>query len=200
MMRIATRLATVVGAGILLLGPAVSTSAQDCELHADSTFALIEKVIFEQKGCTSATCHSGPAPAGGLDLSPGVAYDSLVDVPPQTVSTELHPGLARVYPGSKSNSLLWLNVASAVFPDTWKAPLRPMPSGGLPPLTFEELELVRMWIEYGATRDGVVPGSGDSFSACLPPPRPLAVTPLEPPPPGVGVQLRAPRQTLPART
>lgn len=56
---------------------------------------------------------------------------------------------------------------------------------------------MRLWIEYGATRDGVVPGTGELFNACLPPPKPLKVETLAPPPPGVGVQLRAPHQVLP---
>jgi hypothetical protein len=161
---------------------------------------LIEKVIFERHGCTSAACHSGTAPAGGLDLTPGVAYDNLVDVPAQTVSTDNHPGLARVVPGYKGRSLLWLNVAAAAQPDLWKAPLRSMPSGGLPPLSYDELELLRLWIEQGATRDGVVVGTGELFDACLPPPKPLKVQPLAPPPPGAGVQLRAPSQMLPPRS
>jgi hypothetical protein len=94
-------------------------------------------------------------PAGGLDLTPSVAYDNLVDQPAQTVSTDGHPGLARVVPGYKGRSLLWLNLASALQPELWQAPLRPMPAGGLPPLTFDELDLARIRL----MRDGVVPGT-----------------------------------------
>lgn len=198
-MRNLTRLVFGYAAFIALPGIAAAASG-NCTQEFDSTFALIEKVIFEQRGCTSATCHSGTAPAGGLDLTPGVAYDNLIDQPAQTVSTDGYPGLARLVPGNKGRSLLWLNLASAVQPELWKAPLRSMPSGGLPPLTFDELELLRLWIEYGATRDGVVPGTGEAFDACLPPPKPLKVEPLAPPPPGLGVQLRGPRQVLPPQT
>src|SRR6185369_13890981 len=93
-------------------------------------------------------------------------------------------------------SLLWLNLAGGTLPGQWRAPLRAMPLGGLPSLTLDELDLVRMWIEAGASRDGIVPGSGDLFDACLPPPQPIKVKPLAPPPPGRGVQLRAPQQAL----
>ena len=174
--------------------------AEECQEHFDSTFGAIQQVVFERHGCTSVTCHSGGAPAGGLDLSAGVAYDNLVDVPPQSVSTEQHPGLARVVPGNKKRSLLWLNIASATLPAIWQAPLRPMPLGGLPPLNSDELALVQLWIENGATRAGVVPGTGELIDACLPPLEPLKTEPLMPPPPGLGVQIRAPRQVLPPKT
>jgi len=187
----------VLSASVFLLCGSAIAAPSTCEEHFDSTFDLIQTVIFERHGCTSVTCHTGTAPAGGLDLTRGVSYDNLVDQPPQSIPTESHPGLARVVPGNKARSLLWLNVASATLPGQWRAPLRSMPQGGLPPLSTDELELVRLWIEEGASRDGIVPGSGDLFDACLPPPEPIKVKPLPPPPPGLGVQLRAPRQTLP---
>lgn len=185
---------------LLLLSAAPAAAGESCEQRFDSTFAMVEQLVFERRGCTSVTCHSGAAPAGGLDLTPGVAYDQLVDVPPQSVAREQHPGLARVVPSNKARSLLWLNLAGATLPGLWQAPLRPMPIGGLAPLTTAELELVQLWIENGATRDGVVPGSGELFDACLPPPEPLQIAPLPPPPPGTGVQMRAPSQVLPANT
>lgn len=185
--------------GLAIVTAALPVRGQNCSEHFDSTFAAIEKVIFERRGCTASVCHSGPAPAGGLDLSPGVAYDNLIDVPAQTVPAETYPGLMRVLPGNKSHSLLWLNLAGGTLPEAWTAPLRPMPFGAAP-LSFDELELVRLWLEYGATRDGVVPGSAELIDACLPPPRPLETEPLPPPAPGTGVQLRSPRQLLAPRS
>jgi hypothetical protein len=182
---------------LLALG---SVHGQECTEQFDTTFEAVQDVVFERRGCRSVACHSGALPAGGLDLSPDVAWDNLIDVAPQSVSTAQYPGLARVVPGNKKRSLLWLNVAAATLPEIWQAPLRPMPQGGLPPLSDDELELVQLWIEYGATRDGVVPGTGELIDACLPPPAPLKVEPLAPPPPGVGVQVRAPRQVLPPQS
>ena len=98
-----------IGLAIAVVPP--PAQGQECSENFDSTFAAVEKVIFERRGCTSTICHSGPAPAGGLDLSPGVAYDNLIDVPAQTVPRETFPGLMRVLPGNKSHSLLWLNLA-----------------------------------------------------------------------------------------
>lgn len=175
--------------------PAARAGEQDCDQQFDSTFALIQKAIFENKGCTSAACHDRSA-QGGLDLSPEVAYENLVDRPAKSVPAELHRGLKRVTPGRKAESLLWLNLASATLPEQWRAPLRPMPLG-FPPLTADELEAVRLWIEEGATRSGVVAGTGELLNACLPPPSPLEIAPLPPPPPGKGIQIRAPHQKLP---
>ncbi len=178
-----------------LCAGAVAAVDSACQQRFDSTFDAIQKVVFE-RGCTNAACHSGAAPAGGLDLSAAVAYDNLVDQPPQSIAPGSIPGLARVTPGSRGRSLLWLNLAGATMPDQWRAPLRAMPQGGLPPLSLDELELVGTWIEHGASRDGVATGSGELVDACLPPPQPIKVKPLAPPPPGVGVQLRAPQQVL----
>ncbi len=182
-------------AAVLLLCAAAPLLAQECDETFDSTFDLIQEVIFENKGCTSVTCHSGPLPAGGLDLTAGNAYDNLIDQPVQSVVAGA--GLKRVVPVNKGNSLLWLNLAAAVLPDQWRAPLQAMPIGGFPPLSFNELELVRMWIEYGATRRGVVPGTGDLVDACTGPPGRLEVEPLPPPAAADGFQLRAPQQVLP---
>ncbi len=187
---------------LAVLATAVTTAwtngagAQECDQTFDSTFELIQEAIFERNGCTNATCH-GAAAAGGLDLSPEVAYANLVDA--DVTSIPPAPGMLRVYPAKKETSLLWLNLAAASLPDDWQAPLRPMPLGGQPPLNFEELEVIRLWIEEGAPQTGTIEGTGDLLDACLPPPLPLETKPLEPPPAGVGIQLKAPQQILPPR-
>lgn len=187
----------LVAAAVVFITAAAQLAAQECAKTYDSTYDLIQEVIFENKGCTSVTCHSGPLPAAGLDLTAGNSYANLIDQPVRSVAA---PVLKRVLPSNKSNSLLWLNLAAAVLPEQWRAPLQPMPIGGFPPLSLDELELVRLWLEYGATRHGVVPGAGDLVDACTAPPGRLEVEPLPPPAPGAGVQLRAPRQMLPPRS
>ena len=78
----------VVWALLVALGVAwadVAARAEECSNGTyPSTFALIEKAIFENQGCTNSVCH-GAALAGGLDLRPGHAYDNLIDVDAQTV-------------------------------------------------------------------------------------------------------------------
>jgi hypothetical protein len=176
------------GAGVL---PAHPARAQDCEQgEFDSTFELIQAAIFEKKGCTESICHGGPPSEtnGGLDLRHDVAYDNLVDVDAQTVE-----GYSRVRAGRKDASLLWINVVAKTFPEQYTAPLRPMPLDPVPPLSADEVEAIRLWIERGAPRTGVVAGTDELLDACLPPPGPIEVKPLPPPEPGKGVQLRMPR-------
>jgi hypothetical protein len=176
---------------------ASGAAGEDCRQEFDGTFALIEKVIFQERGCLTGGCHDASA-SGQLDLSPGLAYDYLVDQPVRSV--QARPQLKRVSPAKKENSILWLNLAAATLPDEWEAPLNPMPLGGLRALTVEELDLVRLWIENGAPRQGVVPGTDRLEGICLPPGRPLETKPLDPPPPGEGIQLRAPTQFLAAQS
>ncbi len=177
---------------------AEGATAQDCEKTFDNTYDLIQEAIFENNGCTAQACH-GAAAAGGLDLSAGVSYENLVEQNAQTVVDGSIPGLQRVVPGQKDQSLLFLNLAAATLPDQWDAPLRAMPIG-VEALSVNELEAVREWIEYGAPRTGTVPGTGDLLDACLPPAKPIEIAPLEPPAPGTGVQMRMPRWTVPANS
>ena len=162
-----------------------------------STFELIQAAVFERHGCTNTLCHGGVPPAGGLDLRPQVAYDNLIDVAAQTPPV---PGWSRVLVGQSEASLLWVNLAAKTLPNQWQAPLRAMPLDPQPAVSTNELEAVRVWIEKGAPRDGVVPGTAELLDACLPPPAPIAIKPLPPPAPGIGVQLRMPRWVLGAHS
>lgn len=180
---------------VVVAHPVPKVSAAECNAGSfSSTFEGIEKVIFQGRGCADSICH-GAALSGGLDLRPGAAYDSLVYVDATTA-----PGYKRVLPGQKNDSLLWINLAAKTLPDQYTAPLRPMPLDPLPALTPMELEAMRLWIERGAPRDGVIPGTADLLDACLPPPEPITIEPLPPPLPGTGLQFRLPPWTLPAHS
>lgn len=170
------------------------SAAATCGESYDTTFELIQDQVFERSGCTEAVCHGAEA-QGGLNLTPSVAYENLVDVEASTVE-----GIARVLPGQKERSLLWLNLAAASQPAVWKAPLRPMPLPPVAPLSDDALEVVRLWIEAGAPAAGVVAGTGGLLDACLPPAEPLTIPPLPPPAQGEGVQLRMPARVLAAQS
>jgi hypothetical protein len=183
------------GFAFTVTGPTGAIAAEQCEKQFASTFELIQSEIFDKHGCTNDLCHGSTA-SGGLDLRGPAAFDQLVDAHVVSVPEQTHPELRRVVPARKDLSLLWLNLAAATLPQMWTAPLRPMPVVGAP-LGFDELEVIRLWIEEGATRTGIVPGTGEILNACLPPPEPLKTEPLPPPPAGTGVQLKAPHQILP---
>lgn len=189
--------ATLVTVLTVTTAPARKAYAGDCESgEFDSTYDLIQAAIFDRTDCTNQLCH-GAAQSGGLDLRAGVSYDSLLDVNAESV-----PGLKikRVSAGQAAESLLWINLAAKTLPGEWTAPLRPMPLDPVPALSHDELEAVRLWLEYGAPEEGVVPGTAELLDACLPPPAPIEIKPLPPPAPGVGVQLRMPLWTLEPRS
>ncbi len=158
----------------------------ECDSFAN-TYDLIQKAIFEKRGCTSELCHSSVDSAGGLDLTAGNSYAALIDAPASTA-----PGFKRVDPGNRANSLLWVNVAAKVLPGEVTAPLRAMPLGP-DSLSADEVEALRLWIEIGgATRTETVPGTGELLNACLPEPEPIHIEPLAPPPLGEGIQMHMP--------
>jgi hypothetical protein len=167
---------------------------QQCEGSQEfaSTFAGIQKTIFERHGCTEQVCH-GSGAAGGLDLSPDVAYANIFDV------TAIESPLKRIEPGDEERSWLWRKVAAKTRPGRVQIVGAPMPNN-TSTLTEDEIELLRLWIYAGAPESGTVPGTERLLDACLPPPEPITIKPLDPPPPGEGVQFVLPPIDLPARS
>jgi hypothetical protein len=154
-----------------------------------STFEGIQKLIFEKHGCTQDVCH-GSSKQGGLDLSPAAAYDGIFD------KRALGTSLKLIEPGDNDRSYLWLKLAANTRPGSAEISGSPMPSG-LPALSEDELELVRLWIYAGAPETGTVIGTEELLDACLPDPEPIVIKPLEPPAPGTGVQFVLPEWDLP---
>lgn len=165
-----------------------------------STYAAIQKVVFEGGKCTNSMCH-GAAAMGGLDLRADSSYENLVE------TKSSNSTLFRVMPGEPDESFLYNKLRAAVEPGSVDIEGSPMPSG-LPPLSAPHLEAVRRWIEAGAPREGSI---GDSVSgrsdaiakllgSCLPEATPIAINALEPPPADEGVQLKVAPFELPAAT
>ena len=153
-----------------------------------STFEGIQKVIFERHGCSEQICH-GSSAQGGLNLSPDVAYDNIYDKKALGVSMKL------IEPGDNDRSYLWLKLAAATDPGSVEISGSPMPNGR-PPLTADELELLRLWIYGGAPREGTVAGTEALLNACLPEPEPIIIKPLDPPAPDEGIQFVMPEWPL----
>lgn len=163
-----------------------------------STFQAIQKVIFENHSCNTSVCHGSLGMQGGLELSPDVAYDNIFEQPALGVAS-----LNLIEPGDKDRSYLWLKLAAATDPSKLPAGFQiagaAMPNG-LPPISEEELEAIRLWIYAGAPEGGTVPGTAELLDACLPPPEPILITPLAPPAPGTGIQLVMPEWPLEAHS
>ena len=161
----------------------------------DSTFEAIQSVIFDSPvyQCSSALCHGSFAPQGGLDLSAGQAYASLVGAD----SSGASPPLKRVEPGEPPASFLYNKLAAATLPGHDAGGGSPMPSGGAPALTPEHLEAIELWIRGGAPESLSVEGTSLLLGSCLPEPDPLTIPVPDAPGAGVGVQLRQTPWPLP---
>jgi hypothetical protein len=158
----------------------------------DSTFEAIQAVVFEQNGCANSLCH-GAANQGDLDLSPLNAYDNLVTAASKGSSLRL------VEPGSPSQSFLYHKLSAKTFPGSYAIGGAPMPSAGAA-ISPGQLEVIRLWIEAGAPREGSVGdtlGRGEDeierlLGVCLPEAEPINTIPLPPPAPDKGVQFSMP--------
>ncbi|MBM4269007.1 MAG: hypothetical protein FJ144_20765 [Deltaproteobacteria bacterium] len=166
----------------------------------ENTFDAIQEVVFERHGCTSDACH-GSAVSGGLDLRAGASLASLLNV---DSTGSPYP---RLVPKRATDSYLFHKLAAATGVGDWDITGSPMPVG-LPALSPEQLEGLRLWIDAGAPATGSVgnPAGGGSESVadllgvCLPPASPIEVQPLEIPPAEEGVQFAMPPYAIPAGT
>lgn len=104
---------------------------------AKVTFNQVYDSVFKSS-CAFTSCHGGGA--GGLNLQPDKAYDALVNVESTNV-----PGQKRVVPNDPDNSLLLKVFEGPV------GKVEQMPKGG--ELPQEKRDLVRAWIQQGATKD-----------------------------------------------
>ena len=170
--------------------PPPGEPACDDSTEFDSTWEAIQENIFARHGCTEQVCHGSNA-AGGLDLSPDVAYQNLVEVDSVGSRWRL------VEPGDKDRSYLWLKLAAGTNPGSVTVAGAPMPNGG-PPLTEDELEAVRLWIYSGAPETGAVLGTEELLGTCLPEIEPITITPLAAPAPDEGIQFVLPPVPLAA--
>ena len=101
------------------------------------TLTQIQQNIFTPN-CTFSGCHSGAAPAAGQNLSVGQTFANIVNVP----SVEV-PALRRVDAGNADNSYLVQKIEGTA------AVGQRMPIGGAP-LSTEEIQMIRDWINGGA--------------------------------------------------
>ncbi len=106
------------------------------------TLTDLQTSIFDVS-CAVAGCHVGPNALMGLDLSAGASYENLVNVP--SVGSR---GLLLVEPGEPDSSYLVAKIeGSALIGGSLRMPI------GRDPLSAEQIEAVRAWIEAGAEND-----------------------------------------------
>jgi len=122
---------------------------------SQSTFSDIVS-IFQAK-CTYG-CHSGPVPSGSLDLSgtPADVYAAIYKMNPSNLSAR-GEGMKLISPGNPLKSFLLKKINNHLEPNFELNAYQgaPMPKDA-PPLSNEEIELVRQWIQWGAKDTGVI--------------------------------------------
>ncbi|NOX36764.1 MAG: hypothetical protein GXO78_04425 [Calditrichaeota bacterium] len=101
-------------------------------------FSDIEQKVFA-RSCALSNCHTGDFPAQGLDLTPGQAYQNLVNVPSFEV-----PSWMLVEPNRSDRSYLITKLAGG---DSLKGGLMPLNGA---PLRQEVIDSIRAWIDRGA--------------------------------------------------
>ena len=158
-----------VAASAIVLVSACGSSSSDSgtdgpgdKCEADSTFALVQQQIFENRGCTASACH-GESATGGLDLRAESSYASLVNV-------EADSGdYMRVFPGEQDLSLLYQKVAAKTEGFELGSLPEPISGGAMPTgpdvLSETDLALLRAWIRGGAPESGIVAGS-EAYADC----------------------------------
>ena len=108
------------------------------------SFSMDIQPIFN-RSCALPSCHGPPVPAQGQDLSAGVAYSQLVNVP----STE-QPKLERVKPDGKPQDSYLVrkiqggpNISGVLMPQGCPA----VPLAGAQCLTADEIQAIIQWIK-----------------------------------------------------
>lgn len=115
------------------MGPAnVTLYAKWAACVVEPTLVSIQDFVFTPT-CATSGCHSGDAPAGGVNLEDGNSYANLVNVPANMGAGTL------VVPGDPDNSVL----INRLEQDPASALL--MPQGG-PALSQETINAIRGWI------------------------------------------------------
>ncbi len=109
----------------------------------DATLTSVQATVFNTS-CAVSGCHLGGTSPFGLDLSDGQAFGTLVGVASREV-----PGLLRVEAGNATDSYLFIKISggSRIASGTARMPL------GRAPLSDEQIDLVRRWIDAGARDD-----------------------------------------------
>lgn len=112
-------------------------------LVANPSFSANVVPIFEKR-CSLGGCHSLATRQADLALTPGMAYDMLVNVPSTRV-----PSLVRVRPSRPDSS--WL-VTMISADDAARRGFSRMPLASQP-LTANQIATIVRWIEQGAQRN-----------------------------------------------
>jgi hypothetical protein len=114
------------------------------------TFSAIYHELFCRSGCANIYCHGSRGANAGLSFETvALAYDGLVGVPASSDNLCADSGFLRVEAQAPDRSLLVLKLGG--HPPCGQA--MPPPPEGYAPVSAEQLEQLRAWIDKGAPQD-----------------------------------------------
>jgi len=128
------------GTGLDANGLPTDTTGGDPQ-PAGPTLSNDVQPIFSSN-CALSGCHGGTSPQQNQNLSTGLTFSNVVDVPSMEV-----PSLARIRPGQPDSSYL-VHKISGTQASVGGVGGR-MPLGGAP-LSATEIQTIRQWVENGA--------------------------------------------------
>lgn len=126
----------------------VAKFAPLCEGAPADSFASIQNVIFNGKGCSSSNCHGASKPAAGMSLSNGNSFAAII-----RVTASSGGGLKRILPGDADASYLYRKVSAKTNPGSFVVSGSPMPLVGSA-LSNNQLAALAAWIDAGAPQTG----------------------------------------------
>ena len=133
---VASILAVIVSACADFEAPEAADANLPDELVAAPTLARDIQPIFSAR-CATSSCHTTVTQQAGMSLEAGASYAEIAGV---TSTTE--PPMKRVDPGNPNNSMIYQALLVT-------SPIPRMPLGRRP-LTANQIENIRRWIQNGA--------------------------------------------------
>jgi hypothetical protein len=112
------------------------------EFEGDGSVTLEDVQPILSGSCAFAGCHAGTSPAQGMNLGDGQTFSNVVNV----ASREL-PSMNRVTPNQPDISYLVHKIQGTHVGVGGSGSQMPL---GRSPLSPDEIELIRAWIEGGA--------------------------------------------------
>lgn len=126
---------------VSLAGCALAQTPAVPETPAPATYSAVATRVLSN--CTTRSCHGEAGRRGNLVLTPERAYEELVNRPAAMAAAAAR-GKRRVVPGDPDASFLMEKLTAPAPDEGARMPL------GNPPLSAEELDLIRRWIAAGA--------------------------------------------------
>ena len=164
---------------VMVLAALPARLPAQCESGSfDSTFALIQKAIFENRGCTSDACHGSPTPAASIcaPTSPTTTWStSPAQTPPRRAGTASSPArdAQPAVPERRRQDAARRSATAPLRADAARS------AAGADAPTSSRRCACGSRAARRAT--ATVAGTGELLDACLPPPEPIEIEPLPPP-------------------